>query len=136
MVIAASKHRCLPCRRTQERIKKRAQRAKANEAQLQLRRARDNAVGQTDLKRCTDALKKVRKRTPKNIPKWVTIDTLLPIYRYAARLDQEEPGYWHIVSHKVPLRLDKDVCGLHTIDNLIIKRSRKLNAKAHTRTNE
>ena len=78
-------------------------------------------------RRCRQYFGKLRIRKPKSVPRWVTIESLLPIYVYAAQLEEEDPGHKYVVSHVYPIANSREVCGLHTIDNLRI--IRKKNAK-------
>jgi hypothetical protein len=113
--MAATKSRCLPCQRIKNREKQARFRAKNSVSKR-------NTLPLAE-RRCRDNYYKIRARSPKNIPKWVTIESLLPIYEYAERLDDENPGYKHVVSHKFRLK-GKRVCGLHTLKNLVIIRKR------------
>jgi hypothetical protein len=76
-------------------------------------------------KRCYNSWKKVRKRTPFRIPRWVTIEALYPIYERAYQLDLEYPEYKHTVQSIVWSQKGK-VCSLLTPKNLRIRRSRRV----------
>lgn len=52
------------------------------------------------------------------------MESLLPIYEFAEQLDKEHPEYRHVVTHIYPIATDKNVCGLHRIENLRIVRSK------------
>lgn len=83
------------------------------------------------LMRCRSIYYRLRKRNL--VPRWVTIESLLPIYEYAEQLEQENPGYKYWVSHVLPLANSDEVCGLHTIDNLRIVKRKKPSAEGSSR---
>lgn len=119
--------KCKTCYRAYQR-KQKAAYFKNNPEQLAKMRARYLAHSRKrprELTRARTSLYKLRKRNPKLVPRWVTIESLLPIYAEAVRLEQENPGYLYIVRHIYPLGNIKDVCGLHTIDNLRLVRHKK-----------
>ena len=76
------------------------------------------------LRRCRNSYYKIRGRAPQNVPFWSTMESVLPIYEYAHELDLSTgPEFRHNVCHIYPLR-GKEVCGLHTLKNLRIVRSK------------
>jgi len=132
MALAQTKHLCKVCYQAKTRAYFRERRAKETPAEHLARKANLAAYMRNrpvEFKRCEDAYKKVGHRAPNHIPRWVTMESLLPVYAKAAQMDEDEPEYWHIVSHLIPLRMDRKVCGLHVINNLVIKRSKKLSGQ-------
>jgi len=130
--LAHNADRCIPCARLKCRLYRRKNIKEMSEAERLELRTKNAALKRNEpveWKRCYDAWKKISYRCPKHIPKWVSMESLLPIYCKAAQMDRDEPDYWHIVCHLIPLRMVKEVCGLHALSNLIIKRSKKLSGK-------
>jgi hypothetical protein len=124
--LMALKYRCIPCNRIRNVEKMRKSRLSASELRVQLTKHAD--ISRKDkirphIRRCRDNFYKIRSRAPNSIPKWVTIDSLLPIYEYAELLDDEDPDFRHVVSHVYPIATDKSVCGLHRIENLRVIKS-------------
>lgn len=128
-----SRVQCIPCKREKSRQAMAKSRAKRSREKIALDKQRDlqnKKFIAPSLRRCRDAYYKIRKQSPKSIPKWVTIESLMPIYDYAERLDDEKPEFRHVIEHVYPVSKDKAVCGLHTIENLRIVRCKRVNGRA------
>ena len=125
--------RCIPCQKERNRLRMKKSRELRSKEKIRQDKIRDLARKQffrPSLRRCRDTYYRIRKRNPKSIPKWVTIESLVPIYEYAELLDEEFPEFSHAVEHINSIAKDKSVCGLHTIDNLQIVRCKRVNGKA------
>lgn len=126
--LAASKSVCKVCSRKKNREKiKNFRDSPTSILSLQKAREKDRVLKATidpALSRCRNNYYKICKRRPSSVPKWVRMDDILPIYRYAATLDAEHPMYRHEIEHIYPLGKDKNVCGLHVLSNMRIRRVR------------
>ena len=113
---------CDSCVRQRQRLMNRRSRLRRGDKLRAINRQRyhDTPV---PLRRCRNSYYQIRIRSPQNIPFWSTIGSVLPVYEYAHTLSLENPGFRYKVCHIVPMR-GKEVCGLHTLENLRIVRSK------------
>lgn len=123
---------CVVCDRKKKTKKVQKSRLLETPLRTKLRKQKDNSRQKTysiPLRRARDAFYKVRARAAqrkyKSIPTWSTIEQVTPIYEYAYKLELENPDYMYTVKHIHPLVSREKVCGLHTIKNLRILKTRK-----------
>ena len=133
-ILQANSTTCIVCNRKRNQKKVVLSRLLESPLRTKLRKERDIARHKNTpipLRRARDAFYKVRARRSQSIPTWSNIEDIVPIYEYAYSLELENPSYRYTVKHIHPLS-GKEVCGLHTIKNLRIVKSRRSSPSART----
>ena len=122
-ILRGSKRRCIMHQRVYNAEKMRKSRARATPQRIAATKQwKKEYDANTPLYRVRSDgyFFKIRAKSPKSVPGWVSMESLYPIYRRAQVLDEENPDLQHAVCHIYPIFMSVHVCGLHTIDNLRI----------------
>jgi len=130
-ILQSARQICIVCDRKTNRYKTHRSRLLETALRTKIRKRKDcsrHRAYSIPLRRARDAFYKIRRRAMqrgyKSIPTWSNIEQVTPIYEYAYKLELENPGYRFTVKHIYPLASREKVCGLHTIKNLRILKTR------------
>ena len=125
---------CVVCKKKRNYKKVIKSRALETPLRTKLRRQKDLEYKRSisiPQRRARDAYYKVRARSQtrgmKSIPTRSNIENITPIYDYAYKLETNDPAHQYTVEHIYSLLPTSkgQVCGLHTIKNLRIRKTRR-----------
>jgi len=129
-ILQATAETCVVCKKKEAYKKVIKSRNSESPLRTKLRKQKDREYKRfvsIPQRRARDAYYKVRQRHGKSIPTWSNIEDITPIYEYAYKLETEDPAHRYTVEHIYSLLPTSkgQVCGLHTIKNLRIRKARK-----------